>query len=152
MSQHELSVWFDSMPESNGKRNWTVMLHRKDQSMTDGMTIHRSEYYDQARYDADTLRFMIGEIEKEPFILDYDEKRKNPPEEDNLVNSLDEFLERVKTMTAEQIGDFFSDGVTKDFRNMTLASWASDEEDAEFTRTAMNALGERFNIESLKNY
>jgi len=82
--QQPLAVWFDSMPESNGKRNWTVVLHPADATGFDlfekGFQVHRSEYYDRARYDADSLKFMLGLIEKEPFILDYDENLKAPAE------------------------------------------------------------------------
>ncbi len=76
----KMAVWFDSMPESNGKTNWTVILHREDQSVSEGVTIERTEYYDRARYEADRMRFLIGEISKAPFILDYDENLKTRPE------------------------------------------------------------------------
>ena len=68
----ELAVWYGSMPESNGKSNWTVMLYRKDQHMSDGITFEVSEYPDRARYEADRLRHLIGELQEEPHILDYD--------------------------------------------------------------------------------
>jgi hypothetical protein len=66
----KLSVWYGSMPESNGKTNWTAILHRGD--VTSGITIDMSEYPDRVRYEADRMRWMIGELDKEPFILDYD--------------------------------------------------------------------------------
>lgn len=67
-----LTVWYGSMPESNGKSNWTAILHRKGQCMSEGITISRSEYPERVRYEADELRHLIGELEKEPWILDYD--------------------------------------------------------------------------------
>lgn len=74
----ELAVWYGKMPESNGKTNWTAILYRKGDEDTlfgglaDGFTIDRSEYPDRVRYEADRVRYLIGEIEEEPFILDYD--------------------------------------------------------------------------------
>lgn len=72
----ELDVFFESMPESNGKRNWTVMLHRKGETgfdlFEDGLTYERSEYYDRARYEADRLRYLLGQIDVRPEITDYD--------------------------------------------------------------------------------
>lgn len=65
-----LEVWFGSMPESNGKTNWTAILHRGD--ITQGITIGRSEYKDRVRYEADKMRWMIGELEEKPRFLDYD--------------------------------------------------------------------------------
>lgn len=66
----KLTVWFGAMPESNGKANWTTILHRGD--MVEGFTIRRSEHHDRVRYDADRVRWLIGDLDKEPFILDYD--------------------------------------------------------------------------------
>ncbi len=66
----KLTVWYGSMPESNGKSNFTAILYRGDVSK--GITIERSEYPDRVRYEADRMRWMIGELEQEPFILDYD--------------------------------------------------------------------------------
>ncbi len=80
-----LTVWFDQMPESNGKRNWTVMLRRKDSegllgSIASGVCFERTEYYDRARYAADRLRFLIGELDKEPDILNYNPDILQPGE------------------------------------------------------------------------
>jgi hypothetical protein len=66
----KLTVWYGSLPESNGKSNFTAILHRGD--VTRGITIERSEYPDRVRYEADRMRWMIGELAQEPFILDYD--------------------------------------------------------------------------------
>lgn len=65
-----LQVWYGAMPESNGKTNYTAMLHRGD--MTEGITIDRSEYPDRVRYEADRMRWMIGELPEPPDILQYD--------------------------------------------------------------------------------
>jgi len=65
-----LAVWYGSMPESNGKSNWTAILHNGDISR--GITLDRSEYPDRVRYEADRVRWLIGELDKEPWILDYD--------------------------------------------------------------------------------
>lgn len=72
--QRELTVWYGKMPESNGKSNWTAILYRKGEKIWDGVsiTLDRSEYPDRVRYEADRARFMIGELEEEPCILDYD--------------------------------------------------------------------------------
>ncbi|MDF8363319.1 MULTISPECIES: hypothetical protein [Achromobacter] len=79
-----LAVWYGSMPESNGKSNWTAILHRKGDGLMDGphITIDRSEYPDRVRYEADRLRFLIGEIDKEPWILDYDADKCDAPQAD----------------------------------------------------------------------
>jgi hypothetical protein len=65
-----LAVWFGSMAESNGKANWTAILHKGD--LTEGYTIERSEAKDRVRYEADRVRYLIGESADEPDILDYD--------------------------------------------------------------------------------
>lgn len=77
---HPLKVWYGTLPESNGKSNWTVMLYTGDY-IWDGFTIHQSEYEDRARYDYDTLRYMLGEIDTKPCILDYDADLKSSYDE-----------------------------------------------------------------------
>jgi len=67
-----LTVWYGSMPESNGKTNWTAILHRKDQRQWEGITVDRSEYPDRVRYEADRMRHLIGELADAPDILTYD--------------------------------------------------------------------------------
>ncbi|CAB5514448.1 hypothetical protein LMG26857_03507 [Achromobacter anxifer] len=71
-AQHELDVWYGPMPESNGKENWTAVLRRKGQCISEGFTISRSEYKDRVRYSADSLRYLLGELQDEPDILTYD--------------------------------------------------------------------------------
>lgn len=68
----ELTVCYGSMPETNGKTNWTAMLHRKGQHPWEGITIERSEYPDRVRYESDRMRHLIGELSEEPDILEYD--------------------------------------------------------------------------------
>lgn len=69
----ELTVWYGSMPESNGKANWTAILHRKGEGRCmDGFTIDRSEYPGRVLYSADRVRYLIGEKSERPSILDYD--------------------------------------------------------------------------------
>lgn len=75
----ELTVWYGAMPESNGSSNFTAVLMRKGQTLLDGMsegfTFARSEYPDRVRYEADCMRFLIGELGQEPDILDYDSNK-----------------------------------------------------------------------------
>lgn len=78
--QNKLFVWYGSMPESNGKKNWAAILHNGD--LTDGITIERSEYPDQVRYYADCVRYLIGDLETQPFILDYDADKCDTPDND----------------------------------------------------------------------
>jgi hypothetical protein len=70
----ELAVWYGPMPESNGKSNYTAVLYRKGDGLMGGVaiTLGRSEYPDRVRYEADRARYLIGELEVEPCILDYD--------------------------------------------------------------------------------
>ena len=69
----ELTVWYGSMPESNGKANWTAILHRNGEGRCmDGFTIDRSEYPGRVLYAADRVRYLIGEKSERPSILDYD--------------------------------------------------------------------------------
>ena len=92
----ELTVWYGPMPESNGKSNFTAMLMRKGgstlDSMTHGICLDRSEYPDRVRYEADRARHLIGELEKEPCILDYDPEKHSgykAPEEEKGSGSLE---------------------------------------------------------------
>lgn len=70
LARENLAVWYGPMPESNGKTNWTAILHNGD--IASGMTLDRSEYPDRVRYEADRARWLIGELAEEPWILDYD--------------------------------------------------------------------------------
>lgn len=73
----KLAVWFGPMPESNGKTNWTAILHRGD--ISEGYTIERSEHHDRVRYEADRVRWLIGELPELPFVLDYNADMLSPP-------------------------------------------------------------------------
>ncbi len=65
-----LTVWYGKMPESNGKTNWTAILHSDD--FTSGYCLEQSEYPDRVRYGADRVRWIIGELADKPDILAYD--------------------------------------------------------------------------------
>jgi hypothetical protein len=68
-----LAVWYGEMPESNGRRNWTASLHRRDGCIhLDGFCFARSEYPDRVRYEADRMRWIIGDLADKPDILAYD--------------------------------------------------------------------------------
>ncbi|MFS9561500.1 DUF551 domain-containing protein [Enterobacter hormaechei] len=67
-----LTVWYGAMPESNGRTNWSAILHQKGKGILDGMTIDRSEYPGRVLYAADRVRYLIGEKPDRPHILDYD--------------------------------------------------------------------------------
>lgn len=70
----QLAVWEGPMPESNGKSNFTAVLHRKDSKgfdlFTDGFQFARSEYPDRVRYEADFMRWLIGEQPWKPELWD----------------------------------------------------------------------------------
>ena len=72
-----LTVWYGSMPESNGKENWTAIIHRKGDCISEGITIDRSEYPERVRYEADRMRCLIGEMQGEPDILTYDANKRS---------------------------------------------------------------------------
>src|SRR5690606_36686790 len=56
-----------------GRSNWTASLHRKGGSIHgDGFCFARSEYPDRVRYEADRMRWIIGELAEKPDILSYD--------------------------------------------------------------------------------
>lgn len=78
--QPQLTVWYGSMPESNGKLNFTAILNRKDAVgliKFDGLTIARSEYPNRVLYEADCVRHLIGELAERPDILDYDTDKRS---------------------------------------------------------------------------
>lgn len=65
-----LEVWAGRMPESNGKTNHTVILHRGD--ITEGICVYRSEYPGRAEYEADMFRWLIGDRVSKPCPTEYD--------------------------------------------------------------------------------
>lgn len=93
-----LTVWYGSMPESNGKTNWTASLHRKDDPVK-GFTIDRSEYPDRVRYEADRMRWLIGELPDEPDILAYDENKRSgysaPPSHPHPIDTTSQQYETL---------------------------------------------------------
>lgn len=74
LARRQLTVWEGAMPESNGRSNFTAVLHRKDSkgldAFTDGFQFSRSEYPDRVRYDADFMRWLIGERVDNPDMWD----------------------------------------------------------------------------------
>lgn len=101
-----LSVWYGAMPESNGKTNWTGILHRKGECLSEGITIERSEYPERVRYECDRMRYLIGEIDQEPFILDYDADKHSGyvrPDQEKSDAQLE--IERLRTLLAERNDD-----------------------------------------------
>lgn len=69
-----LQVWIGDMPESNGRTNHTAILHRGE--LHEGYTIARSQYPGRVQYEADRVRFLIGELATEPDILAYDSDKR----------------------------------------------------------------------------
>lgn len=71
----ELTVWYGSMPESNGRENWTAIIRRVNpvDKWDQGFCFARSEYPDRVRYEADRMRWIIGELADKPDILAYDD-------------------------------------------------------------------------------
>lgn len=84
-NQPRLTVRLQSFPESNGKRNWTAMLVRVDAwdgliGNCGGITIGCGELWNRVAYEAERARFLIGERDTEPFILDYGDDIQTPGE------------------------------------------------------------------------
>lgn len=78
-----LTVKILSFPETNGKRNWTVLLTREEPwdglaGNCGGITISRGEFWNRVAYDAERTRFLIGERDTEPSIIDYSEDILTP--------------------------------------------------------------------------
>ena len=80
-----LTVRLTSFPESNGKRNWTALLVRTEKwdgliGNCGGISIARGELWNRVAYHAEEARFLIGERDTEPFILDYGDDIATPAE------------------------------------------------------------------------
>jgi hypothetical protein len=99
-SAPELTVWYGPMPESNGRSNFTAILMRKGGDMANGHTIDRSEYPDRVRYEADRVRYLVGELPDKPCILDYDAEKHSGYEPPARVQSAPA---SPATVTAEQV-------------------------------------------------
>ena len=83
--QPHLKVVLTSFPESNGKTNWTALLTRVDPwdglvGSCGGITIARGELWNRVAYEAERARFLLGERDSEPFILDYGDDIRTPDE------------------------------------------------------------------------
>ncbi len=84
-NQPKLTVRLTSFPESNGKRNWTALLVRVDKwdglvGNCGGISLARGELWNRVAYEAECARFLIGERDTEPSILDYGDDIKTPEE------------------------------------------------------------------------
>jgi hypothetical protein len=84
-TQPRLTVRVQSFPESNGKRNWTALLVRVDAwdgliGNCGGITIERGELWNRVAYEAERAKYLIGERDTEPFILDYGDDICTPEE------------------------------------------------------------------------
>lgn len=103
--QAALTVWYGQMPETNGKSNFTAILMRKGGDIVDGITIDQSEYPDRVRYEADRVRYLIGELKERPDILAYDadkhsgyvapsQSAQKPEQTEAMVPELEEWIAR----------------------------------------------------------
>lgn len=82
-AQPRLTVRLTSFPESNGKRNWTALLVREEPwnglvGNCGGVSLARGEFWNRVAYEAERARFLIGERDTEPFILDYGDDIETP--------------------------------------------------------------------------
>ena len=83
--QPRLKVRLTAFPESNGKQNWTALLVRADKwdglvGNCGGISLAREELWNRVAYAAECARFLIGERDTEPFILDYGDDIQTPEE------------------------------------------------------------------------
>lgn len=81
--QPRLTVKVVSFPESNGKRNWTALLLRVEpwgglRGNAGGVTLAWGELWNRVAYEAERARFLIGERDTEPHILDYGDDIATP--------------------------------------------------------------------------
>lgn len=80
-----LKVRLTSYPETNGKRNWTAMIVRGEPwdgliGNDGGITVSRGEFWNRVAYHAERARFLLGERDTEPHILDYGDDVMTPDE------------------------------------------------------------------------
>ena len=83
--QPKLTVRLTSFPESNDKRNWTALLVRVDKwdglvGNCGGISLARGEFWNRVAWEAECAKFLIGERDTEPFILDYGDDISTPEE------------------------------------------------------------------------
>lgn len=99
--QPRLKVVLRSYPESNGKRNWTATLAREGKwdglvGSCGGITVDRGELWNRVAYEAERARFLIGERDTEPFILDYGDDIETPEEWAGEILGPDRIARRAK--------------------------------------------------------
>lgn len=70
-----LQVLYYSMPTSCGKTNWTASLVTKGRGY---FNLARSEYPQHVRYQADYVRWLIGELDMMPYLPDYNTHEQTP--------------------------------------------------------------------------
>ena len=115
LARPELTVWYGKMPESNGRENWTALLRRVNPTdkWDQGFCFARSEYPGRVLYEADRVRWIIGERAERPDILAYDEDAHSGYVEPaspartpmgGEVEALREALERIAYMRVELTG------------------------------------------------
>lgn len=83
--QPRLTVRLTSFPESNGKRNWTALLMRTESfdgliGSAGGISLAHSELWNRVAYEAERAKYLIGERDNEPDILDYGDDIHTPEE------------------------------------------------------------------------
>jgi hypothetical protein len=98
-----LTVWYGKMPESNGRENWTAIIGRKgDDIHLNGFCFARSEYPGRVLYEADRMRWIIGEREEKPRILEYDADTHNRYVTPAPTPSLDDVVVAALEWAAKQ--------------------------------------------------
>lgn len=85
LDQPRLTVRLVSFPESNGKRNWTAQIVRVGGfdglvGTGGGITIAHGELWNRVAYEAERTKYLLGERDTEPHILDYGDDIKTPEE------------------------------------------------------------------------
>lgn len=84
-TQPRLTVRLVSFPESNGKRNWTAQLVRVGGfdglvGSAGGITVAHGELWNRVAFEFERTRYLLGERDSEPYILDYGDDIKTPEE------------------------------------------------------------------------
>jgi hypothetical protein len=97
------------MPESNGRENWTASLRRVNSTDPWGQEFcfARSEYPDRVRYEADRVRWIIGELPERPDILAYDADKHSgyvPPASPVVPVGRKEIIDMLNKMTFQMAG------------------------------------------------
>ncbi len=140
-TQPELEVWYGSMPESNGKSNFTAMLRRKDMKgmsgAMSGITLDQSEYPERVRYEADRARYIIGELAERPHILDYDADKRS------------DYVEPVRLQNLSLFGKLTDDEVS-DFENAARREYTPGQTVNPVWHPAYRAECERMNLEAVQ--